>query len=422
MSTSFDKRCKIFFHDYGGHAFTAQIARAMAKRGADVLYASFGGFATPKGKVDGESTDPTGFRAEQITISEPFDKDNLLRRQRQQIEYARIAAAKVLAERPDIVFSSNSPLEVQKHLMDACKEVGAKFVFWLQDIHSEAIERIIGKKSALLGRLAGAYYRRLEIKLLKSSDRVIVIADAFKSLLNGWGMDTRSMVVIENWAPLEDIPMLRPDNDWAMKNLRPGRKRIIYSGTLARKHNPDMLLHLARNLDVDVHLFSQGSNADYVQSVAAKEGLDNMIVRPWVAVHDLPSMLASADILYAVIEKDAGHFSVPSKVLSYLAAGRAILASIPQDNLASMNIQRAEAGMVSAPDDLNGLLSNARQMLEDDSLRQRFGANGRAYAETLFDIDAITDRFVDIVQSALGQSRTLTMALPTNPTPSASVL
>ena len=49
---------KIIVHDFSGHAFTAQLARALAVRGHDVLYASFGGFQTPKGKTtrreDGE--------------------------------------------------------------------------------------------------------------------------------------------------------------------------------------------------------------------------------------------------------------------------------------------------------------------------------------------------------------------------------
>ena len=40
-------------------------------------------------------------------------------------------------------------------------------------------------------------------------------------------------------------------------------------------------------------------------------------------------MLASADVLVALLETDAGAFSVPSKVLTSLSAGRPILAAIP---------------------------------------------------------------------------------------------
>ncbi|KRA45696.1 glycosyltransferase family 4 protein [Devosia sp. Root635] len=403
MTQTFDATFKIVFHDYGGHAFTAHIAREMARRGVRTHYMSFGSFATPKGKVDGRGGDPELFSAEQLSISAPFDKENLIRRRQQQIEYARVAAAKVLEQKPDVVFSSNSPLEVQQHLMRACRTIGAKFVFWVQDIHSEAIGQILGRKNALLGRLAGSYYRMLERRLLRQSDGVIVISEAFRDMLGGWGLDAARMTVVENWAPLEDIPVLPRDNDWALRHMRADRTRIVYSGTMARKHNPDMLLHLARNLDVDVHLFSEGVNADYVRRSAAEQGLDNVFVQGWVPVDDLPGMLAGADILYAVIEREAGAFSVPSKVLSYLAAGRPILASIPAENLSSRKIARAEAGLVSSPDDVEALLADARTLLADAQLRQRMGANGRRYAEAEFDVTAIGERFVTIIEEAMGQ-------------------
>ncbi|MET3925018.1 glycosyltransferase family 4 protein [Devosia sp. 2618] len=396
---------KMILHDYGGHPFTGQLARALAARGNAMVYAWFAGFSGPKGRMGG--VEHAGFRAVPLDIGGPFDKDNLVRRGLQQREYARVVAALVLQERPDEVLSANAPIEVQEALQRACARVGARFVFWLQDIHSEAIGRIIGKKNDGLGKLAGTYFRARERRVLQASDAVIAIADAFLDVLGGepWRMDTAGMEVIENWAPLEDIPLLPRDNDWAQANLRPAQKRIVYTGTLARKHNPDLLLYLARNLEADVYLFSEGSSADHVSAVAASEGLDNMIVRPWVDVDDLPSVLASADILYAVIEEDAGVFSVPSKVLSYLAAGRAILGSIPTNNLAAQTICRAEAGRVVAPDDVDGLLRDARALLGDDAARAEMASNARAYAERTFHIANIAGRFEDVLNERVGQTK-----------------
>ncbi|MDB5586551.1 MAG: glycosyltransferase family 4 protein [Devosia sp.] len=393
---------KLLLHDYSGHAFTAQLGRALACRGIEVVYASFEGFATPKGRVAGMVGDPASFRAVQIGISEEFDKDNLLKRHRQQLEYARRIRALVLAERPDVVLSANAPIEVQEHLLTACRTLGAAFVFWVQDIHAEAIERIIGKKNDVLGRLVGAYYRRKEARVLRDSDGVVVIAEAFRDVLAGprWGLDVSHMVVIENWANIADMPSLPRDNVWVQENMREGRHRVVYSGTLARKHNPGLLLELARKLDADVYLFSQGSGADLVRDAASAEGLDNVIVRPWVSVEDLPSMLAGADIALAIIEADAGVFSVPSKVLSYLAAGQPILASIPEQNLAAVTVAREGAGLVAAPGDIEALVQYARALLEQPELRARMGRAGRAYAEKAFDIDLISARFELILRNA----------------------
>ena len=394
---------KILVHDFSGHAFTTQLARALAGRGHDVTHASFSEFLSPKGHLTITSLDPPSFRTHELSIGGPFDKDNLRRRHLQQLRYARLASQLVLQERPELVLSGNAPIEVQQRIQTAVQRIGGRFFFWLQDIHSLAISRILGRRNRLLGRLAGAYYGAAERRTLRTSDRVVAISEDFRDLLQTprWGVDAGRIEVVENWAPLADMPLHPRDNGWAEAHFRPGRQRIVYSGTLARKHDPEILVRLAQRLDADVYLFSAGSGPAQVEARATELGLDNLFVRPWVPVEHLSLMLAGADVLCAFIEKDAGVFSVPSKVLSYLAAGRPILASIPHENLAARTIRGAEAGLVSEPGDDAAMLDNAARLLADPGLRQRLGRNGRAHAEAKFDIAAITARFEGIFAEAV---------------------
>ena len=235
---------KIIVHDFSGHAFTGQLARALASRHQDVLYASFGGFQTPKGKTTRRDGDPESFRAEELVLPGTFVKENLFRRWRQQVAYGRAIAALIRREKPDVVLSANAPLEVAQAMHRATHAVGAAYVFWVQDIYSEAIGRILAKKNGVLGRLAGAYYRNVERRLLQKSESVVVIADSFRDVFRAppWNLDVSSVNVIENWGIIADVPLLPRDNDWANANMPGTRPRIVYSGTLARKHNPELLL------------------------------------------------------------------------------------------------------------------------------------------------------------------------------------
>jgi colanic acid biosynthesis glycosyl transferase WcaI len=402
LSGGRQRAIRALFHDYGGHALTVNLARAVCTQGFDVSYVSFASFPTPKGKTAAEADDPENFRIAAISIDEPFDKDNLVQRLRHERAYAARLRTHVLAERPDVVISSNAPLGVQQTLLDACGRLGAGFVFWCQDIHSAAIERLLGKRHAAIGSLAGRYFRRKERALLERSDGVILVTDAFRQVLggDGWGLDTSGMAVIENIAAVEDGPGLPRDNPWSLANMRPGRQRIVYTGTLARKHNPELILDLARGVDADVWLFSEGSSAEYVAATGTAEGLSNLFVRPWLSIGDLPSALAAADVLLAVLDAEAGVFSVPSKVLSYLSAGRPVLGSIPAQNLAAETIVRAAGGLVSAPGDSAALLADAARLLGDADLRQRMGANGRRYAEHNFDLGEVSRRFAEILNAA----------------------
>jgi hypothetical protein len=45
-------------------------------------------------------------------------------------------------------------------------------------------------------------------------------------------------------------------------------------------------------------------------------------------------------------------------------------------------------------------VANARRLLENAGLREQMGRNGRLYAERAFDIDAIADRFAELLADA----------------------
>jgi glycosyltransferase involved in cell wall biosynthesis len=86
------------------------------------------------------------------------------------------------------------------------------------------------------------------------------------------------------------------------------------------------------------------------------------------------------------------------KVFEYLAAGRPILAAVPPDGAAAELIRETGAGVVAAPDDVDGI----RSALED--LHGRF-ANGGPAAVELADEDrerlsrrARVEEFADLLR------------------------
>lgn len=386
---------KIVISDYSGHAFPVQLSRELARRGHQVLHLHFAGFQTPKGKLTRQEDDPETFAIKGIVLDQPFAKSSFVRRRAQEIAVGKLIAAEFQGFAPDLIVSGNVPLDTQRYIQAAARRRGIPFVYWLQDIYSKAIAEVVSHKFPLVGHAVAAWYHYLEGRLLCRSDKVVVIAEHFREALAPWGIAQESIAVIENWAPLDELPALPHDNPWARDNLRSDRLRLIYSGTLGYKHNPQWLPALARRFpEADVYVFSEGDVADRLKRVAAAEGLSNLLVRPWVDYADLPAMLAGADIFIAFVEPEAGIYSVPSKILAYLAAGRPIVAAMPAENLASQTIVENNAGFVSGSDDTEAFLRNAARLVGDAALRQEQGRCGRAYAVKTFDIQRIADRFL----------------------------
>jgi glycosyltransferase involved in cell wall biosynthesis len=142
-----------------------------------------------------------------------------------------------------------------------------------------------------------------------------------------------------------------------------------------------------------VLVVSEGTGARWLAERASAQHLPALVVLPFQPFESMPEVLASADVLLAVLEPDAGTFSVPSKVLTYLCAGRPLLAAMPSENLAARIIEGCGAGVVVAPDSRHAFVEAARRRLDAEQARTAAGARARAYAERTFDIERIADRF-----------------------------
>jgi hypothetical protein len=69
---------------------------------------------------------------------------------------------------------------------------------------------------------------------------------------------------------------------------------------------------------------------------------------PFQPFECLPDFLASTDVLLVLLEADAGRFSVPSKILSYLCETRPVLGAVPSGNAATRTLTQRTAGVVVA--------------------------------------------------------------------------
>jgi putative colanic acid biosynthesis glycosyltransferase WcaI len=391
---------RVVVHDYFGHAFPAQLARVLAARGHDVLHLHCSSFVAGKGRLARAEGDPSSLEFDAVDLGRPFAKYDLVRRVEHERKTARELAGRLRSFRPDAVLST-APLFVQAGLLRASHRVAAGFVFWQQDVMSLAARRVLGRRSRLVGVGAEHAVGGLERRLLRRSDAVVVISEDFLPQLRRWGVDESRIETVENWAPLDELPALPRENAWSREHGLAGRPVFLYSGTLGFKHDPSLLLELARwagTRDALLVVVSEGPGADWL----AEHGRDVPALRllPYQPYERLPEVLASADVLVALLEPEAGAFSVPSKILTYLCAARPLLVSVPADNLAARVVERSGGGVVVPPADGQRLLAAAEKLLEDEPLRSELAQRARAYAETAFDLDAIGTRLEAVLEGA----------------------
>ena len=102
-------------------------------------------------------------------------------------------------------------------------------------------------------------------------------------------------------------------------------------------------------------------------------------------------------MLLAILEPDAGVFSVPSKVLSYHCAHRPLLLAVPRENLAADIVAREKSGLIVDPNDTAGFIEAAERLINDEELSSNLADNAIRYAHDRFDIEPITDKFLKVI-------------------------
>lgn len=394
----------VLIHDFGGYAFITQLGRWLAQQGIRVTHTFAAGLAGPNQGLRQHPDDPEGFRLAPIGRADvPFERYGLLRRTGQELAYGRSLGRLICDSRPDLVLAANTPPLIQALAMGAARAVGAAYVNWVQDIFAIAAARLgpgRGRGRRLLARAVGA----VEFATMRRADALILISPAFRDVLAAHGVTHPRMAVIANWAPIDHIRPLPRRNGWSTAQGLDDRFVFLCAGTMGLKHDPGLILELARAFADDpavtVLVVSQGPGRDFLEQARATGAYPGLRLLDYQPAERVAEMLASADVAIALLRAEAGGMSVPSKVASYLAAGRPILAGLPLDNAAAALIADAGAGICVDSGDMAGFVAAARSLRQDADRRQSLGAAGAAYAARHFDMERLGPLFLDLLHRA----------------------
>ena len=399
---------RILVHDYSGHPFQAQLSRGLARRGHQVVHAYYPVAGSRTGAVEKLPTDPETLSFEPVPIRSATKREGVFNRPRHDLVYGGAIARVARRFKPEVVLSANTPLLAQRRLMGAARRSEAAFVYWFQDAWATWLSDTALRRFGLLGVPISRALYRLERSLLMRSDAVVPIAPGFLDLIRGYGVPDSKVSLIPNWAPLDEIVPVDRHNAWSAEHGLDDGFVFLYAGRLGTRHAPHLLFELAAAATgITLIVVSTSLEADKFAAEVARRGINNIRVLPTQPYVELSEVLGAADVLVAMLDRQGARILVPSKVLSYMAAGRPVLAAIPAESYMAQVLIESGSGVVVDPDDHEGWLAAARELAGDSDRRARMAASARAYAESAFDIDRITDEFETVLAAAVERRRSL---------------
>jgi glycosyltransferase involved in cell wall biosynthesis len=245
-----------------------------------------------------------------------------------------------------------------------------------------------------VGIAGGPLYRVLdafEFAAYRHAAGATVLCRAFADALVEHGYPGDRIRLIRSPIDIEQIrPAARDDRFRAAYGLPADAFVVMHAGSMGKKQGLMNVVEAAaltpRSPLRWVFVGDGEDKAALVESVRRKS-LDE-IVRfvPFQRDEQMAAMFAAADVLLLNQLRAVKDTVIPSKLLTYMSAGRPVLAAVNAGSQAAEILNEANGGLLIAPEDPAALAAAAEWFLAQppDHLRT-LGTRNRAYAEAYFD-------------------------------------
>jgi glycosyltransferase involved in cell wall biosynthesis len=300
--------------------------------------------------------------------------------------------------RPHAVFAQMPSLAGAVVAARLAARHGVPFVPVVQDLMGAAA----AQSGISGGDRAAAVAARAERYALSRAALVGVIHDSFRPRVEAMGVDPARIRLVPNWShvarPSKDRAETRSRLGWA-----PGRQVVLHSGNMGLKQGLEVLVDAAR-LDPGVDFVLMGDGNQRAALEERARGIPNLHFLPPAETADFPDVLAAADVLAVTQRASVLDMSVPSKLTSYFAAGRPVVASVAAQGGTADEVRRSGAGVLVPPEDPAALLKTLAELAADPAEADRLAARGPRYVDERLSRAAGLGRLDDLLNEALGST------------------
>jgi colanic acid biosynthesis glycosyl transferase WcaI len=254
-------------------------------------------------------------------------------------------------------------------------------------------------------------FSKFEFSAFRRSQGAIILCDGFKNALEANGYPTEQIRVICNSVDLDLIRPINNSNGFRSTNgLSEKDYILLYSGSLSLKQGLSVLIETAAILKTNYPqikwvIVGDGEQKIQLQRLAIEYDVTKQVVfLPLQPPTEMAAMYSSADILVLPQLAKIKDTVIPGKLITYLAAGRPVLASVNPNNQTAKTLQKAGGGVIVPPENPRRLTDAVISLLHSNPEKlDHMGRCNREYAELNFDNTKILiahDEFLaEIVQN-----------------------
>jgi len=302
-----------------------------------------------------------------------------LKRVLHEASYTATCLLRAIArKRPDILFVVSPPLGLAANAFVLSRLWRVPYVFDVQDLQPDSAAEL-----SMLPSWALKVLYRIEHAAYRYASLISTLTNGMQARIVGKGIPSEKLVLFEPRAD-ESLSSIAPTegNDFRHRYDLDNKFLVVHSGNMGVKQGLDVIVNAAAlNRSDNSMLFllvGDGSAGKSIRQQAAKLELQNVRFLPVLDSEEFRGLLAASDICLLTQHKASCECAFPSKLVTYLTAGRPVVASVNHNSEAAQAIFESGAGEVVACDNANSLLEAITRIRKSDL--QEYGKHAREYA------------------------------------------
>lgn len=316
------------------------------------------------------------------------------------ISFAFFSSIRVLSiqEKPDTIFVYEpSPITVGIPAIVAKFKFKVPIYFWVQDIWPHSLTSAGNISNMSVIRIVNSLTKWIYGHCYK----ILIQSEGFREILSEQKVPSSKIIYFPNWSEEYYIP-LAPQKKYS--SYFKGTYNLLFAGNIGEAQDFTTLVLAADILKTTLPtlhwvILGEGRMKSEMEELIRQLDLESSFrFLGAFPPEEMPLFFSQATALIVSLKKDPIFaITIPSKIQSYLACGKAILTSL--DGEGSRIIRDAKAGLVSPAGSPETLANNILKFVALPQVdKEEMGISARDYYEKVFERNMLIAKLVAILE------------------------
>ena len=293
-----------------------------------------------------------------------------------------------LRSRPDVIVYVGAQPSIAMLARLVAKWKHLPYLVSINDLAAQAAGDVGIVRFEMLQEILSAF----EFAAYRKASGAIVLCPSFRDSLLAHRYPADRIRVIPSPVDLERIHPVPYDGGFREAHGLSGQDFVVlYSGSMGLKQGMANVVEAARvlqtsNPGVKWVLVGDGESRPVIEKLINDYALARHVcLLPLQPESGMAAMFSAADVLLLNQVSKVKDTVIPSKLLTYMAAGRPVLAAVNPASQGALLLGESQGGVIVDPENPAALAAGVKQLQANPTALQEMGRRNRQYAEKNLD-------------------------------------